>query len=87
MVQQQMQTLSQAKIEELNKEIESFLEDYAGSNGYSYILGTSQQTKAVMYGKPSLNVTEEVLESLNENYESSASTDESNMVTPLDTVQ
>lgn len=77
MVQQQMQSLGQAKIEELNKEIESFLEDYAESNGYSYILGTSQQTKAVMYGKPTLNITEEVLESLNESYKSEDSAVES----------
>lgn len=77
MVQQQMQVLSQAKIEELNKEIESFLEGYAESKGYSYILGTSQQTKAVMYGDATLNVTADVLDSLNENYESEDSEMES----------
>ena len=79
MVQQQMQALSQAKIAELNKEIESFLEGYAKSNGYSYILGTSQQTKSVMYGDSNLNVTEEVLESLNESYKS-----EDSIVEPIE---
>ncbi len=76
MVQQQMQALSLAKIEELNKDIELFLEGYAKSNGYSYILGTSQQTKAVMYGDASLNVTDEVLESLNSNYKTEEITEE-----------
>ena len=76
MVQQQMQALSLAKIEELNKDIELFLEGYAKSNGYSYILGTSQQTKAVMYGDASLNVTDEVLESLNSNYKIDEITEE-----------
>lgn len=68
MVQQQMQMMSQTKIEELNTEIELFLEGYAKSNGYSYILGTSQQTKTVMYGESSMDITDKVLESLNEGY-------------------
>ncbi|MCF6297222.1 MAG: OmpH family outer membrane protein [Flavobacteriaceae bacterium] len=70
MVQQQIQALGQTKIEELNEEIESFLKGYAKSKGFTYILGTSQQTKTVMYGEKTLDVTDDVLEALNDQYKS-----------------
>jgi len=69
MAQQQVQVEGQKKMDEINEAIESFLSDYAKTNGYSYILGTSNQTKSVYYGDESLNVTEAVITALNENYQ------------------
>lgn len=68
MAQQQVQAEGQKMMDQINKEIETFLESYAKSEGYSYILGTSVQTKSVFYGDASLDVTEAVLSALNEGY-------------------
>ena len=68
--QQQVQAEGQAKYEKINSDIESFLADYGKSNGYSYILGSSVQTKSVLYGEESLDITDQVIDALNVNYES-----------------
>jgi len=65
MAQQQVQAEGQKKIELINNEIETFLTDYAKSKGYSVILGTSKQTKTVMYGDDSLDITDLVVDALN----------------------
>jgi len=70
--QQQVQSEGQAMYEKINSEIETFLADYGKSNGYSYILGSSVQTKSVLYGEESLDITDEVIDALNVNYESEA---------------
>ena len=69
MAQQQVQMEGQQMIEKINEEIDTFLESYAKSNGYTYILGSSDQTKSVLYGEESMNVTDAVIDALNENYE------------------
>lgn len=76
MAQQQVQAEGQAKYEKINNDIESFLADYGQSNGYTYILGSSVQTKTVLYGDETLDITEQVIESLNSNYESEAPAEE-----------
>lgn len=68
MAQQQMQTEGQKKMEKINKEIDTFIEEYAKSNGISFILGTSSQTKSVLYGEEKLNITEDIVTALNGNY-------------------
>lgn len=73
MAQQQMQAESQKKIGLVNDEIETFLADYAKTKGYSVILGTSDQTKTVMYGDESLDITEAVIDGLNVAYKPSGS--------------
>ncbi len=71
MAQQQVQQEGQQIIKEIDEEIEDFLEEYAVSKGYTYILGTSSQTKSVLYGEEALNITDAVIEALNESYEPS----------------
>ena len=68
MAQQQVQEEGQKKIDIINDEIESFLDEYAQAKGYSFILGTSDQTKTVLYGDDALNITDDVIEGLNEGY-------------------
>jgi outer membrane protein len=70
MAQQQVQEEGQKKVEIINDEIESFLAEYAQSNGFTYILGTSSQTRNVMYGDETLNITEAIIEALNKEYSS-----------------
>ena len=66
--QQQVQAEGQKKIEKINDDIESFLSGYAKSKGFTYILGSSNQTKSVLYGEESLDITDEVVSALNEGY-------------------
>ncbi len=76
MAQQQVQAEGQRMFEKINTDIETFLAEYGESNGYTYILGSSMQTKSVLYGKESLNITDEVIDALNVNYESEAPAEE-----------
>lgn len=70
MAQQQVQEEGQKKIDKINGDIENFLSDYAKSKGFTYILGSSNQTRSVLYGDESLDITDEVISGLNENYSS-----------------
>ena len=63
-----MQKAGQDKMAEINETVEDFVKDYAKANNYAYILGTSDQTKAVLYGDTTLDVTDAVLEELNDAY-------------------
>ena len=76
MAQQQVQAEGQRMYEKINSDIETFLADYGQSNGYTYILGSSMQTKSVLYGKESLNITDEVIEALNADFEEEAPAEE-----------
>lgn len=66
--QQELQKFGQEKMEEINENIEDFIADYAKKNGYSYIFGTSEQTKSVLYGDSKTDLTDEILEALNDDY-------------------
>ena len=76
MAQQQVQAEGQRMFEEVNTAIETFLADYGESNGFTYILGSSMQTKSVLYGEESLNITDEVIEALNASYETKLEVEE-----------
>ena len=75
MAQQQVQAEGQRRFEEINSDIETFLAEYGSSNGYTYILGSSMQTKSVLYGEESLNITDEVIDALNVNYDGGSTTE------------
>ena len=75
MAQQQVQEEGNRMLEQINAEIDEFLADYAEANGYTYILGTSSQTKSVLYGKEALDLTDEIIEALNAQYEDDQKTD------------
>ena len=76
MAQQQIQMQGQEKIGKINEEIDEFLATYAQANGYQFILGSSEQTKSVMYGQESFNITDEVIDALNEQYQGTTATTE-----------
>jgi len=62
-LQQENQTLSEA----LTKKVDSFVADYAKAKGIQLVFGTSGNG-TVMYGDDNLNVTNDILDILNENY-------------------
>lgn len=58
--------------QELNRKIveniSDFIKRYAEENGYDYILTYSGAVAGTIYGNPGLDVTEEIIEGLNEEY-------------------
>tara|TARA_R110002073_G_scaffold279026_1_gene443042 strand:+ start:305841 stop:306464 length:624 start_codon:yes stop_codon:yes gene_type:complete len=74
----EVQNDGQEKMTEINENIADFVADYAKSNGYTYILGTSEQTRTVLYGDSKSDITDIILDALNDSYkkETSASNKE-----------
>ncbi|QXP80580.1 MULTISPECIES: OmpH family outer membrane protein [Winogradskyella] len=66
--QQKFQTEFQTEIDSSIVEVVDFVKDYAEANGYSYVFGTSDASRSVMYGKETNDLTKEVLEALNAAY-------------------
>ena len=66
--QQQFQTQFQTEIDSSIVEVVDFVKEYAETNGYSYVFGTSDASRSVMYGKEANDLTDEVLEALNASY-------------------
>lgn len=66
--QAEVQKYGQEKMEEINEDVVDFVADYAKKNGYSYIFGTSEQTKTVLYGDAKSDLTDTILDALNNSY-------------------
>lgn len=58
----------QTEIDTLINKVKSLVSDYGKNNGYTYILGTSENNASVMYGKDNLDITEAVSKSINASY-------------------
>lgn len=58
-------------MEELKKRINEFLTEYNKSRGYSYILSFSSNINMLFYKDTTLNITNEVVQGLNETYNKS----------------
>ncbi|SFC96274.1 OmpH family outer membrane protein [Algibacter pectinivorans] len=74
-LQQQMQMEQQKLTQEFQAEIDSvivhvkdFVKDYGKTNGYNYILGTSDAAATVMYGAEQSDLTQTILDALNAQY-------------------
>ena len=65
--QQQITRESQTKNDSLIKKVKDFVNDYGKTNGYSYILG-SNEAGSVMFGKEDSDLTQTILDELNEAY-------------------
>lgn len=63
--QQQLQQEFQAEIDSLIVKVKDFVKDYGKTNGYTYILGTSEAAATVMYGNDENDLTKTILEALN----------------------
>ncbi|MEL0455296.1 OmpH family outer membrane protein [Flavobacteriaceae bacterium SZ-1-7] len=74
-LQQQMQAEQQQLTQEFQTEIDSvistvkkFVKGYGKTNGYTYILGTTDAASTVMYGTDENDLTQTILEALNAEY-------------------
>lgn len=75
LLQQQMQFEQQELTQDFQNDIDSvivkvkdFVKDYGITNGYTYILGTSDAASTVMYGTDENDLTKTILDALNANY-------------------
>jgi outer membrane protein len=69
MARQLMQEESKGKMDKIDEDIDRLISKYAESKGFTLVLGTSSQTKSVLYGDSSKNITDQIIESLNAEYE------------------
>jgi len=65
--QQQIAQESQSKNDSLIKKVRDFVKSYGKTNGYNFILG-SNEAGSVMYGTDEVDLTQTILDALNEAY-------------------
>src|SRR5690554_7796520 len=65
--EQQIQQQSQVQIDSLISKVKKYVKEYGEKNGYTYIFG-SNDAGSVMYGKEENDLTETILEALNNDY-------------------
>lgn len=66
--QQQLQQAFSTEIDSVIVKVKAFVADYGEKNGYTYILGTSDASSTVMYGDASKDLSQVILEALNDAY-------------------
>ncbi|MEO8932953.1 MAG: OmpH family outer membrane protein [Xanthomarina sp.] len=67
MEEQEIQQQSQVQIDSLISKVKKSVKEYGEKNGYTYIFG-SNDAGSVMYGKESNDLTQRILEALNNDY-------------------
>lgn len=66
--QQQLTQAFQADIDSVIVKVKDFVSNYGKTNGYNYILGTSEAAATVMYGAEESDLTKTILDALNADY-------------------
>ena len=66
--QQQITQLFQVEIDSVITKVKDYVRDYGKTNGYNYILGTSDAAATVMYGDEKSDLTQTILDALNADY-------------------
>ncbi|GAA3566344.1 OmpH family outer membrane protein [Snuella lapsa] len=66
--QQQLQQAFQSEIDSIIIKVKDFVKNYGKTNGYTYILGTSDAAATVLYGTEENDLTQIILDALNEEY-------------------
>ncbi|WP_178991335.1 OmpH family outer membrane protein [Winogradskyella schleiferi] len=67
MQQQQMEQMFTTEMDSVISKMNKFVEDYGKKNGYTFILGKNQ-AGSVVYGNEANDITEGVIEAINESY-------------------
>jgi len=66
--QQQLQQQYKVEIDSVIIKVKDFVKDYGKTNGYKYILGTSDALPSVLYGVEENDLTKTILEALDAEY-------------------
>jgi len=64
----QLKQAFQAEIDSVIVHVKDYVQEYGKTNGYNYILGTSELAATVMYGKEQSDLTQTILDALNADY-------------------
>lgn len=71
----------QEKLEAFNKELHErmneFLSEYAETHGLDYVFSYSESAPVLMYGKPAMNITQDVIKGMNERAKAAPATEKS----------
>lgn len=65
----QLRAESDAAIDSIVTKVKSYVQEYGEENGYTYIFGSNDAANSIMYAKDGKDLTQEVLEKLNADYE------------------
>ena len=65
---QQFQQAFQVGIDSIIVTVKDFVKDYGKTNGYTYVLGTSDAAASVLYGTEENDLTQTILDALNADY-------------------
>jgi outer membrane protein len=66
--QQQITQAFQSEIDSIIVKVKDFVKDYGKTNGYTYILGTSEGAASVLYGKEENDLSQTIIDALNAEY-------------------
>ncbi|MBT8395110.1 MAG: OmpH family outer membrane protein [Bacteroidia bacterium] len=68
MEQQQISQAFQAEIDSTIVKVKDFVKNYGKTNGYTYILGTSDGASSVLFGTEENDLSQTIIEALNAEY-------------------
>ena len=68
MEQQQITQAFQTEIDSTIIKVKDFVKDYGRTNGYTYILGTSDGASSVLYGTEENDLSQTIIDALNAEY-------------------
>jgi len=68
MEQQQITQAFQTEIDSTIVKVKDFVKDYGKTNGYTYILGTSDGVSSVMYGTDENDLSQTIIDAINAEY-------------------
>ncbi|AUC74710.1 MULTISPECIES: OmpH family outer membrane protein [unclassified Olleya] len=66
--QQQISEPFQKDMDSLISKVKTYVNDYGKNNGYDYILGTSDASPSVLFGKKENDISTTIIEGLNASY-------------------
>jgi outer membrane protein len=64
----QLKQAFQTEIDSVIDHVKDFVKEYGKTNGYNYILGTSDAAATVMYGAEQSDLTQTISDALNADY-------------------
>jgi len=72
---QQLQSESGQEMDSLIKQIKDFIKEHGKTKGYDYILSTSEGSSTVLYSKEGKDITDEIVQLLNDKYKAKQTKD------------
>jgi len=84
---QQLQEESGKEMDSLVKQIKDFIKEYGKTKGYDYILSTSEGASTVLYSKEGQDITDEIIQLLNDQYKVKQTKNNNTNESKKDTIQ